>query len=264
MKITALVENVSNCELKATHGLSLYIETEKHKLLFDLGPDDTLFDNARSKGIDLTSVDTVIISHGHDDHGGALERFLAVNSAAKVYVQSKAFAPHYSNSRGQKASIGLNRALERHAQVVLLDGDSAIDDELRVFTVSRTDKCHSGANDSLYAETGRDDFQHEQNLMIQGNPAVLIIGCGHTGIVNIMEKAALDQPQVCVGGFHLFSPSTKKTVPESLLQEIVQELQKFNHMRFYTCHCTGREVYGFLAKQMPNMHYLSCGETITV
>ena len=72
MKITALVENQSNCDLKPTHGLSLYIETKKHKLLFDLGPDRILFENARKKGIRLEEVDTAVISHGHMDHGGAL------------------------------------------------------------------------------------------------------------------------------------------------------------------------------------------------
>ena len=60
MRITALVENQSNCDLKPTHGLSLYIETQKHKLLFDLGPDRTLFENARKKGIRLEDVDTVV------------------------------------------------------------------------------------------------------------------------------------------------------------------------------------------------------------
>ncbi|GAA0797951.1 hypothetical protein GCM10008910_21560 [Faecalicatena orotica] len=47
MKITALVENESKCELKSKHGLSLYIETQKHKILFDIGPDRTLFENAK-------------------------------------------------------------------------------------------------------------------------------------------------------------------------------------------------------------------------
>ena len=46
MRITALVENKSDCELTPVHGLALYIETEKHRLLFDLGPDDTLLKNA--------------------------------------------------------------------------------------------------------------------------------------------------------------------------------------------------------------------------
>lgn len=70
MKITALVENKAKYGLKGKHGLSLYIETENHKILFDLGPDNTLFNNARIKGIDLSEIDTVIISHGHMDHGG--------------------------------------------------------------------------------------------------------------------------------------------------------------------------------------------------
>ena len=82
MKITALVENTAKEKLKAKHGLSLYIETKKHKILFDLGPDDTLFENARVCGIDLSKVDIVIISHGHMDHGGALSKFLAINKEA--------------------------------------------------------------------------------------------------------------------------------------------------------------------------------------
>ena len=87
MRITALVENRSDCGLIPVHGLSLYIETERHKLLFDLGPDDTLLKNAEKRGIDLGEVDTVVISHGHYDHGGALAAFLQVNQMAKVYVQ---------------------------------------------------------------------------------------------------------------------------------------------------------------------------------
>lgn len=53
MKITALVENHTYCEFKAKHGLSLYIETQKHKILFDLGSDNTLFENAKRRGINL-------------------------------------------------------------------------------------------------------------------------------------------------------------------------------------------------------------------
>ena len=71
MKIISLVENTTKSELKAKHGLSLYIETKKHKILFDLGPDKTLFENAVKRNIDISKVDTVIISHGHIDHGGA-------------------------------------------------------------------------------------------------------------------------------------------------------------------------------------------------
>lgn len=264
MKITALVENQSKCELKAKHGLSLYIETQKHKILFDLGPDNTVFDNAKVRGIDISMVDTVIISHGHMDHGGALNRFLQINSTAKIYVQRRAFEPHYSKLLFLKVSIGIDDNLANHPQVVLVEGDFQIDDELSVFTASRTDKCYSKVNDALYTKMQKDDFLHEHNLVVRENQTAVIMGCGHSGIVNIMEKAKLYHPQLCVGGYHLFNPLTKKTVSTTLLNDIAKELQKYPKTQFYTCHCTGTEAFQVLSQQMPNLFYLSCGETVEV
>ncbi len=264
MRITALVENKTKCELKSKHGLSLYIETKNHNILFDLGPDNTLFDNAKIREIDLSKVDAVFISHGHMDHGGALERFLQINSTAKIYVQREAFEPHYSKHAMIKVNIGIKNELKNHPQVVLLDGDMKIDDELNIFIVEQAPKCYSDANNGLYSEDGKDKFAHEQNLIIRDSGTVLITGCGHTGIVNIMEKAQSYNPQICVGGYHLYNPLTKKTVPESLLSDIAEELKKYTEVQFYTCHCTGEKAYNFLSKQVPNMNYLSCGEKIEV
>ncbi len=76
MKIISLVENRTKSDCMAKHGLSLYIGNKGHiKFLFDLGPDNTLFDNAVRRNIDISKVDTVIVSHGHFDHGGALKSF---------------------------------------------------------------------------------------------------------------------------------------------------------------------------------------------
>ena len=63
MKITCLVENHAKGDFKPRHGLSLYIETKQHKILFDLGPDETLLENAERLRINLAQVDTVILSH---------------------------------------------------------------------------------------------------------------------------------------------------------------------------------------------------------
>lgn len=262
MKITSLVENTSRCELRAKHGLSLYIETRRHKILFDLGPDRTLFENAGKRGIDLTKVDTVIISHGHSDHGGALRDFLATDPGAKVYVQRSAFEPHYSKVLFVKAGVGIDRALQTHPQVVLLDGDHRIDDELFLFTADKTDRCRSPMNDVLYDAAGRDTFAHEQNLIITDDQTALIMGCGHAGVVNIMDKAKDYQPKLCVGGFHLFNPMTKQSAPPALLDEIAGELRRCKETKFYTCHCTGIKAFGYLAKQVPNLAYLACGESI--
>ena len=98
MKITALVENTTNQGWRTVHGLSLYIETPGHKILFDVGPDDTIFKNAERAGVDLAAVDTLIISHGHSDHGGALKKFLDINHRAKVYIQRSAMGSSTTKS----------------------------------------------------------------------------------------------------------------------------------------------------------------------
>ena len=264
MRIISLVDNRTKSDCRAKHGLSLYIETKTHKILFDLGPDNTLFDNAARRNIDLSKVDTVIISHGHVDHGGALEKFLQVNSFADIYVQKEAFESHYSKTLCFKIPIGIDIKLKSNRQVILLDGDYKIDDELLLFTVSKTNQCSSPANHALYGENGKDNFRHEQNLIILENQVVLIMGCGHTGVVNIMEEAEAYKPDVCVGGFHLFNPLTKKTMSKELLNDIVTELQKYKYTEFYTCHCTGKKAFDYLSHKMSNMHYMSCGESVEI
>ena len=76
MKIVTLMEDTpgkQQCYFE--HGLSLYIETRKHRLLFDTGASQKTIENAVKMGIDLTKIDTVIISHGHYDHAGGLLDF---------------------------------------------------------------------------------------------------------------------------------------------------------------------------------------------
>lgn len=263
MKITALVENKTEGNLKAKHGLSLYIETNKHKLLFDLGPDNTLFENSKKLDIDLSKVDVVILSHGHMDHGGGLKQFLKINKTAKIYAQRKAFDKHYNKLLLPKVDISVPSDLKTNPQLILLDGDFKIDDELMLFAVENANKYYSSANDSLFTETEKDDFSHEQNLMIFNESNVLVMGCGHTGVVNIMEKAKQYNPNVCVGGYHLFNPLTKRTVTSKLLDGIAEELAKYD-THYYTCHCTGEKAYNYLADKVPEMDYLYCGKTIDI
>ena len=92
MKLTALLENTTDCpDILTRHGLSLYLETAHHKILFDFGPDDSFARNAEQLGVDLSAVDLAVLSHGHDDHGGGLKTFLEINQTAPVYVRETAF-----------------------------------------------------------------------------------------------------------------------------------------------------------------------------
>ena len=108
MKITVLVENTtSNQKLNVEHGLSLYIETDKHHILFDAGDSNLFLENAKKLNIDLSLVDIFILSHGHHDHGGGLNAFLEINDKANIYVQHHAFSPHFSLRRGTYVDISV-------------------------------------------------------------------------------------------------------------------------------------------------------------
>ena len=263
MRIETLVENTSCCGAATAHGLALYLETPLHKMLFDLGPDDTLFVNAEAKGIDLSEVDTVVISHGHYDHGGALEKFFLVNSAAKVYIQRGAFLPHFRVMNGEWKYNGIDRSFAEHPQVVLLDGDAVIDEEISLYTVVGHTKNISEANSVLYEVDAPDRFVHEQSLILRTeDKTALIMGCGHTGIINILEKTAEHRPDICIGGYHLMNPTTGKCVGAELLDAVAEKLAEYPETLFYTCHCTGQEAYRYLADRLSNMRYLACGDSL--
>ena len=126
MKITTLLENTSaRPELSAEHGLSLYIETAEHRILFDMGQTALFSHNASVLGIDLAAVDIAILSHGHYDHGGGLTRFLTLNRTAPIYVNRHAFEPHYN---GTEKYIGLDTALAHHRKLVFIDDTTVLAD----------------------------------------------------------------------------------------------------------------------------------------
>ena len=77
MKLISLLENTSHApEIQSRHGLSLYLETAAHRIVFDFGPDDTFLHNAAELGVDIAAADLAFLSHGHYDHGGGLPAFL--------------------------------------------------------------------------------------------------------------------------------------------------------------------------------------------
>ena len=79
VKVVTLLENAACREgLASAHGLSLYLETPHHRILFDMGPDGAFAENAAALGVDLKSVDLAVLSHGHYDHSDGLRRFFFV------------------------------------------------------------------------------------------------------------------------------------------------------------------------------------------
>lgn len=256
MKITCLAENTAYVpDIRAEHGLSLFIETGKYKILFDMGQTELFYENACKLGINLSTVDFAILSHGHYDHGGGLKKFLEINSKAPVYINKYAFEPHYN---GTEKYIGLDLSLKDSSRLVFTDDTFSISDGFELYTCNSEKKKFSLGSFGLNMKTDEafepDDFRHEHYLLIKENGRkILISGCSHKGIPDI---TAWFSPDVLIGGFHF-----SKLPLDVQLAEYARFLDNFP-TEYYTCHCTGIEQYEFMKKYMKDLHYLSCGESI--
>ena len=256
MKITVLVENSSRGAVGAAHGLSLYIETAAHRILFDAGPDgDLLLRNAQLLGIDLASADIAFLSHGHYDHSGGMMAFLGVNKTAKLWLHPLAAQPHFATENMGFRYIGIDPQItETYAdRLCFTDGLTVIDEELTCFSDVKTADFLSGSNLSLLEPDGGDykpdRFLHEENLLIRENGKIILIaGCAHRGIINFLRRAeeiAGRTPDAVYAGFHLTNPGRGIDEPEAFVRSVGIELGK-RPGRYYTGHCTGTGPYGIL------------------
>ena len=278
MRVVNLIENTKGHDRCAyAHGLSFYVETSKHKLLVDLGPSEAALHNAKELGIDLTKVDTVVLSHGHYDHSGGIMPFANINSDARIYMQETADADYYADD-GERAEgeryryIGIDKAIAELPQAVKIQGDHRIDDELELFTIKKRSHDLPFTNKRLLikenGELRRDDFVHEQYLVIsEGDKKILISGCAHNGILSILDafKAKYGaEPDMVISGFHLM----KKTgyTDDELLQIVSMgtELMRYS-TKFVTCHCTGETAYEIMKNVLGDqLQYVHSGENVEV
>lgn len=258
LKLVVLSENTAcsdnfGCE----HGLSLYIETENKKILFDMGQTDLFSVNAEKAGVDLNSVDFAVLSHGHYDHGGGLKKFLEINLHAPVYVSNSAFGLHYN---GTEKYIGLDSSLENEKRLIYTCGKTQIDNGITLFDCNSSEQTCSIQSGGLNIKTGGvfypDPFLHEQYLLLEDNGRkVLFSGCSHKGILNIIEWF---KPDVFVGGFHF-----SKLSPDGLLKDYSQKLASYK-TAYYTCHCTGTVQFDFMKKYIDKLEYISTGNVLVL
>ena len=278
MRVVNLIENTEgHAGCAYAHGLSFYIETSGHKLLVDLGPSDAVLHNAKELGIDLSKVDTVVLSHGHYDHSGGIMPFAKINPDARIYMQETADADYYADD-GERAEgeryryIGIDKAIAHLPQAVKIQGNHRIDDELELFTIKKRSHDLPFTNKRLLIkENGalrRDDFVHEQYLVIsEGGRKILISGCAHNGILSILDaykEMYGAEPDVVISGFHLMK-RTEYTDDE--LRQIIgigTELMKYS-TKYVTCHCTGETAYETMKTVLGDqLQYVHSGENVEV
>jgi len=280
MIISVLAENTAcnpnGKRVRAEHGLSLYIETNGQKILFDTGQSDLFAQNAQKMGIDLSEVDYLFISHGHLDHGGGLKHFLEANSDARIFLHKKAAGKFYTKLLGFiPYYVGLNQKVIRqsHDRIEFIEEDTAVSDTVQIITgFSREFPLPSG-NASLFEKQDkrfiRDEFQHEIVLILkEGSASVVFTACSHSGIVNMVKRATEvvgeGNVKAVFGGFHTYNPVSRRNESKEYLERLTSEIEEYDSV-FYTGHCTGLANFSLLKRGLgAKIQSMNCGEVIEI
>ena len=275
MKWTVLSDNrSSDSRLSIEHGLSILLETERHKILLDTGASDVFIKNAELLGIDLSTVDYVFISHGHSDHAGGLRYFLEQNRQAKVIVSPDAISGKFYSKRGNLHSITTVWPESIKDRLITVEKGEACDvdnivgghpceivDGLYIIAHIPQVRPMPKGNTHLFVkdtngEYVNDDFRHELALYTDG---YLFTGCAHSGLENILAACPYPVNSV-VGGFHLLDGQESK---EELQALAIRLKEHYPTTRFYTSHCTGDKVFevmkGVMGEQLQSFR---CGTII--
>ncbi len=254
MKIINLIEDTKGAEgLCFEHGLSFYVETENHRLLLDTGASGDFILNAEELGVDLTKVDTLVLSHGHYDHTGGVMRFVEINPTAKIYLHKNAGGEYFNDYNSQRKYIGIDKNILSLPQLILTEGNMKIDDELFLFSdidcVTPIPSGNAILKKELDGNLVQDDFSHEQYLVVSsGGKTALLSGCAHRGIRNILQsfkKILGAYPDYVVSGFHMMKKTPYGETDKALAEETARALKAMG-AEFFSGHCTGDEAMEIL------------------
>ena len=244
MKIITLIENLVNGgNLQAEHGLSIYIETNKQKILFDTGQSGLFIQNARKLEIDLKDIDILVLSHGHYDHTGGLYPFLAINNKAKVYAKKNLFIPKYSSKNRFIGTLYKEEFLKD--RMVLIDSITEIATDVfimpEIVIYNPNDTNFKGLTRKMGNELVPDVFDDELFLVLKLKDKINILtACSHRGITNICSTATehFNLPvSLILGGFHMKNCSNEQYLG------ITHYFRNLQPESIGVCHCTGIEKF---------------------
>jgi 7,8-dihydropterin-6-yl-methyl-4-(beta-D-ribofuranosyl)aminobenzene 5'-phosphate synthase len=243
--------------LRAEHGFSTLVTVRRgdtsRTLLFDTGSSpDALAVNAERLGIDVGGLQGVVLSHGHFDHAGGFDGLarLCGRSGLPLTVHPAVWTRRRHELPGDQSFElpTLSRgALEREGfevierrQPSLLAGGILVTGE-----VDRVTEFERGMPPPHQAWNGH-AWQHDPTVIddqalvisVRGRGLVIITGCGHAGVVNIIRHAmrltGVSRLLAVIGGFHLSGVAFEPVIPPTVaaLTELAPEL-------IVPGHCTG-------------------------
>lgn len=254
--------------LKAEHGLSILIKTDNHHILFDTGQTGLFMDNAQTMGEDLMKVNMVVISHGHYDHTGGLERFLKFNPHAMVFLKQEATHKKFSSSTGLVRSIGFPFDVTPYQERVrFITENTEIAPGIFLLTGIERNTSFETLHPKLMISATKgfmtDPFDDELVMYLHHNKgAVIVSGCAHRGLINtlntVTKHTKSDLIRLFIGGTHLNGTHDHR------LESTLQTLSKMKITQMMLNHCTGIQAYAQVSKRQTNVSYASTGTVVTL
>ncbi|CCY24118.1 metallo-beta-lactamase superfamily protein [Brachyspira sp. CAG:484] len=223
MEITFLVENNSRIDryLLAEPALSIFIETEGKKILFDCGYSDVFIKNALKLSVNLENITDIVISHGHDDHTGGLKFLNLKNKNIKLTAHPNIFDSKTDSNNISYGCPVTKTTLEQQFILNLTKDPYFLTKNL----------CFLGQIENNSSE----DIDDSALVYKSAKGLVIITGCSHSGIINIIEYAkkvtGSNKIFAIVGGLHLLD------MEKSKIKEITSYLKKEKVEFLYPCHC---------------------------
>lgn len=253
MKLTVLVDNNTLIDryFLGEPGVSYFIEDGDKKILFDVGYSDAFIQNAQKMQIDLFNIDYLAISHSHLDHTWGLEPYIKRLSETlmegRTFHKSKFVAhPRVFESKtffgNDEFGITMDQEkILKYFKPSLIKAPVWLTDQL-VFLGEIPRENNFESQESIGQVLINKQYEADYNmddsaLCYKGaNGLVIITGCSHAGICNIIEYAK----EVChedkvfdvIGGFHLQNPSALQ------LNSTIDYFSKLGTKEIHACHCT--------------------------
>ncbi len=249
VKITTLIENSpgEHHALKAEHGISIFIEKDGHMILFDTGQSGTFIENAKQLRIDLTSLEHVVLSHGHYDHTGGLRSLAKITTSFKLLMGQGFFDEKYGYKNNSHEYLGNNFGenflAEQKIAYQYVDQQST---ELvpGVYIVTGFPRVHKDEVINPRFKVLRNgsflpDAFDDEILLAVDTPKglVVLLGCSHPGMKNMIDLTTnlTNRPVYAIlGGTHLVEAS------KNSLAKSIDYLQNDNLKVIGVSHCTGQ------------------------
>lgn len=255
MKLKVLVDNNTYIDQYycGEPAVSYYIEDGDDKLLLDVGYSEIFLKNAFALGIEINEINTIVISHGHDDHTRGLKFYFEQEDRNNISVVAHpdAFKEKVKDHLRICSPI-LQEELKDRCNLILSKEPVKISKNITFLgEIPRANdfenqepigKQYDGTNFI-------DDYLKDDTALVYKNEngIYIITGCSHSGICNIIEyaKKVCNDERVMgiIGGFHLFEVNEQ-------VKKTIEYLRKHNIKELYPCHCTSFNVRAEMHKTL--------------